>query len=268
MTQPSPDFRKPNVARVYDRLLGGYESFAADREQAAGLLRICPALGLAALENRYFLARAITWAAGQGVTQFADLGAGAPVRKASAGVIEDIHVTARAASPSARVAYVDNDRVVLSHSRVFRAADEGVAVIGADLADPPSVLADPALLAVIDLAKPVALIFGLVLNLLSAQQAREVIAGYSGLVAPGSFVVISCGRCDDKELWDELSSAYTAAPVCNHAPGEVEGFLAGLELVPPGLVATQNWRGGWHDAPTAPPGPVYVLAGVARKARP
>ena len=121
------------------------------------------------------------------------------------------------------------------------------------------------LLAVIDLAEPVALIFGLVLNLLSAQQAREVIAGYSGLVAPGSFVVISCGRCDDKELWDELSSAYTAAPACNHAPGEVEGFLAGLELVPPGLVATQNWRGGWHDAPTAPPGPVYVLAGVARK---
>ena len=129
-------------------------------------------------------------------------------------------------------------------------------------------LADPALLEVIDLAEPVALIFGLVLNLLSAQQAREVIAGYSGLVAPGSFVVISCGRCDDKELWDELSSAYTAAPVCNHAPGDVEGFLAGLEFVPPGLTAAQNWRGGWHDAPAAPPGPVYVLSGVARKAIP
>ena len=268
MTHPSPEFSRPNAARVYDRLLGGYESFAADREQAAGLLRICPSLGLAALENRYFLARAVTWAAGQGVTQFADLGTGAPVRKASAGVIEDIHVTARAASPSARVAYVDNDRVVLSRSRAFRGVIEGVAVADADLTDPAAVLADPALLKVIDLAEPVALIFGLVLNLLSARQAREVIAGYSGLVAPGSFVVISCGRCDDKELWDELSSAYTAAPVCNHAPGDVEGFLAGLELVPPGLTAAQNWRGGWHDAPAAPPGPVYVLSGVARKAIP
>ena len=201
------------------------------------------------------------------MTQFADLGAGSP-RKASAGVIEDIHVTARAAARQHAVAYVDNDRVVLSHSRAFRGVIEGVAVVGADLTDPAAVLADPALLKVIDLAEPVALIFGLVLNLLSAQQAREVIAGYSGLVAPGSFVVISCVRCDDQELWDQLSSAYTAAPVCDHAPGDVEGFLAGLELVPPGLVATQNWRGGWHDAPTTPPGPVYVLAGVARKAIP
>lgn len=63
----SADFTRPNVARVYDRLLGGHESFAADREQAAGLPRICPSAGMAAFENRYFLARAVTWAAGQGL---------------------------------------------------------------------------------------------------------------------------------------------------------------------------------------------------------
>ena len=34
MTFPGLDFTKPNVARVYDYLLGGNESFAADREQA------------------------------------------------------------------------------------------------------------------------------------------------------------------------------------------------------------------------------------------
>src|SRR5207248_10463710 len=76
----SADFTRPNVARVYDCLLGGHESFAADREQAAGLPRICPSAGMAAFENRYFLARAVTWAAGQGLTQFGDLGAGPPVR--------------------------------------------------------------------------------------------------------------------------------------------------------------------------------------------
>ena len=75
-------FTTPNVARVYDYLLGGFESYDADRVQAADLLRICPSLGVVALENRYFLARAVAWAARQGVTQFVDLGAGAPVQKA------------------------------------------------------------------------------------------------------------------------------------------------------------------------------------------
>ena len=61
-----------------------------------------------------------------------------------------------------------------------------------------------------------------------------------------------------------MQEAYTAADAYNHAPDEVAGFLAGLEPVPPGLTAAQNWRGGWHDAPAAPPGPVYVLGGIAK----
>ena len=154
MTGPSIDTARPKVARVYDYLLGGIESYAADRELAAGLLRICPSLGIAAVENRYFLARAVTWAAGQGVTQFVDLGAGAPVHKARAGVLEDIHVTARAASLSARVAYVDDDPVVLARSRAYRAPARGVAVTAADLTDPGSVLADLGLRAVIDWRSP------------------------------------------------------------------------------------------------------------------
>ena len=54
----------------------------------------------------------------------------------------------------------------------------------------------------------------------------------------------------------------------NHSPDEVAGFLAGLELVPPGLVAAQNWRGGWHDVPDDGAGP-GLRAGpcVARQAR-
>jgi hypothetical protein len=65
--------------------------------------------------------------------------------------------------------------------------------------------------------------------------------------------VISCGRCDDEALWKQLREAYTAAGIYNHAQGDVEGFLSGLELVPPGVVSAQSWRGGWHDLPVAPP---------------
>jgi len=267
MTYAGIDTTRPNVARIYDYLLGGIESYTADREQAAELLRICPSLGIVALENRFLLARAVAWAAGQGVTQFIDLGAGMPVQKARPGVLEDIHVTAQAASPSARVAYVDNDPLVLSRSRLFRAPARSVAICAADLTDQDSVLADLGLRAVIDLAQPACFIFGLALNLVPATDARDVVASYLHQAAPGSYVVISCGRCDDEALWAQLNKAYTAAEVHNHAQAEIEGFLDGLEPVPPGVVPAQSWRGGWHGAPAAPPGPVYVLAGVARTTR-
>ena len=265
MTRAGIDSTRPNVARIYDYLLGGIESYAADREKAADLLRICPSLGIVALENRFLLARAVAWAAGQGMTQFIDLGAGMPVLKARAGVLEEIHVTAQAASPSARVAYVDNDPLILARSRVFRARASGVAVSAADLTDPESVLADLDLRAVIDLARPACFIFGLVLGLIPATNARDVVAGYLRRAAPGSYVVISSVRCDDEALWAKLSEGYTAADVYNHTPAEIEGCLDGLETVSLGVVPAHGWRAGTHDASAAPPGPVYVLAGVARK---
>ncbi len=45
----------------------------------------------------------------------------------------------------------------------------------------------------------------------------------------------------------------------------MKSFLGALEPVPPGLAVAQGWRAGWHDAPATPPGPVYILAGVAKK---
>lgn len=103
------------------------------------------------------------------------------------------------------------------------------------------------------------------MNQFPAGQAREIIAGYADLAAPGSLLVISCGRVGDARMWAQLAEAFTAADACNHTREEIAGFLGGLELAPPGLVPAQNWRGGWHDAPAAPPGPAYVLGGVARK---
>ena len=253
---PPADFTRPNVARVHDYLLGGRDNFAADRAEGDRLLEICPSLRDAARGNRAFIARAVTWAALQGIGQFADLGTGMPARPSAGDA-------ARAVIPGARIAYVDNDPVVTVHVRAPLASG-GIASVNADLTDPAAVLACPDVRAVIDLAEPVCIVLGLVLGLMPARQAREVVAGYADLAAPGSCVVISCGWCDDEGLWAKLREAYTAAGLYNHGPGEVEGFLAGLELVPPGLVAAQSWRGGWHDVPAAAPGPAYVLAAVGR----
>src|SRR6204780_232826 len=53
----------PNVARIYDHLLGGKDNFAADRLAAAKLLEAVPGAAVAARENRAFLARAVRYLA-------------------------------------------------------------------------------------------------------------------------------------------------------------------------------------------------------------
>lgn len=270
------NLRTPNVARICDHLLGGASSFEPDREEAGRLLEICPELGHVAQQNRGFLTTAATWAVSQGIRQFVDLGAGysLPRRTGAAEVLQEIHEAAQAVSPAARCVYVDSDPVVLSHSKALRAhvrrgedlePAEGVTVAEADLREPGKVLANPEVLAVIDPAEPVCLVFGLVLGLMPAARAREVVAGYADLIAPGSCVVISCARVDDDVMWKGLRAACTATTPRNHTPRQMAGFLAGLELLPPGLAAAQRWRGGWGDTLPMPPGSVYVLAAVARK---
>ena len=154
---------------------------------------------------------------------------------------------------------------MIAIARALLADDEGTAAAAADLTDPAAVLAHADVRAVIDPAEPVCAVLGLALSLMPARQARAAVAGYADLIAPGSDVVISCARSDDEELRKQFSEAFTAADSYNHSPDEVKGFPAGLELVPPGLIAAQNWRGGWHDVPLTPPEPAYVLAGVAKK---
>ncbi len=136
--RPGFDATVANMARVYDCWLGGKEHFGADRAEAGRLLRLYPPLAAMARENRAFLARAVTWAAGQGIGQFLDLGAGLPT-------VQNTHQAARAVNPAARVAYVDLDPVVLAHARALLATGDGVTAVAADLRDPAAVLADPEL---------------------------------------------------------------------------------------------------------------------------
>jgi S-adenosyl methyltransferase len=75
----------PNTARVYSRLLGGKDHFPADRSEADALLAIYPPLADMVKENRAFIAEAVTWAAGQFIGQFIDLGAGLPATPLSTG---------------------------------------------------------------------------------------------------------------------------------------------------------------------------------------
>ena len=253
------DTTVPNMARVYNYWLGGKDHFPADRAEADFLLGIYPPLRDLVRENRAFVTRAVAWAAGQGISQFLDLGAGLPASPA-------VHQAARAVQPAARVAYVDNDPVVLAHARALLAGD-GVTAVAADLRDPAAVLADKELRTVIDPVQPAGVILGAVLHFLDAATARTVAGGYAELIAPGSYLIISVARNDDEMLGKRLTQQYTAATWCNHSAEDVTSFFAGLELVGPGVTEAQTWQ-AWLTEPRLCRRDGHVLAGVARTAAP
>jgi hypothetical protein len=64
---------------ISDFMLGGSDNFRPDRDIAAEIGRACSGACEVALSGRELLARAVTWAAARGVSQFIDLGCGFPV---------------------------------------------------------------------------------------------------------------------------------------------------------------------------------------------
>jgi hypothetical protein len=82
--KPAPgdiDITTPNVARIYDYLLGGKDNFAADREAAKQLIAATPDMAGVVRDNRAFIGRAVRYLAGEaGIRQFLDLGTGLPTR--------------------------------------------------------------------------------------------------------------------------------------------------------------------------------------------
>jgi hypothetical protein len=249
------DITRPNVARVYDYWLGGKDNFAVDRELAESMLVIFPGLPELVRANRQFIARSVSWVAGQGIDQFIDAGAGLPTRPST-------HESVQAVNQRAKVVYVDNDPVVVNHAKALLTGRDGrVSVLRADLRDPAAVLEGCTNL---DTAEPLCLILAAVLHLMDAESARKVVDAYVSRLPRGSYVIITLARYDDPVLGEQIVRAYSAASFFNHSREDAASFFAGLELVEPGLSSGGNWRGGMPDQ-GLPDGAVYPLVGVARK---
>jgi O-methyltransferase involved in polyketide biosynthesis len=254
------DPRVPSIARVYDFLLGGKDNFAADRMVAQRLLAVYPPIIETVPESRRFVERAVTWVAGQGATQFIDLGAGLPTAP-------NTHATAQAASPAAAVAYVDNDPVVISHLAALLAhhADR-VAVISGDLHDRDAILGASQLRAVIDPAKPVCVVMGMILHFDTLEVATGLVKTYMSVVAPGSYLIatIASGKGSLAGRFYQTYNASGFATMYNHSPAGFASFFGDLEIMPPGLGDARQIRPGWSELAAVPKRPDRILAGIAR----
>jgi hypothetical protein len=262
------DPARPSSARIYDYLLGGTNSFEADRVAAERLKQQIPEVADTAWANRGFHQRAAKWIAEQGVRQFIDIGSGLPT-------VGNTHEVVRRVAPSARVVYVDIDPMVLAHSAELIGDDDTAVVIMADLREPDAILDDPKLRALIDPSEPTGLLMTAVLHFISdASKTKDLLARYVAALADGSYLALSHRTHDRKPTM----AMRTLAEVGEQAAGgsyyrskdEIRALFGGAELVPPYPDAKPDvcWVGLWgceDPALADSEGSRWLYCGVARK---
>lgn len=257
---PGIDPTVPSTARMYDFWLGGKDHFAADRTAALEVGAAAPEIKMMAVENRKFLRRAVRYLATEaGIEQFLDIGTGLPTQG-------NVHQVAQQVNPDARVVYVDNDPMVLAHSRALKTSGN-TAVIEADLRDPAAILNHPRTLGLIDFRQPLAVLLVAVMHFIG-DDAYAITRSLREAMVPGSHLAVS-------HATDGILCGDSAEKVADHyrktvAPGstlrnrdQVLRFFTGFELVDPGLVRVPYWRPDEPESPDA--SKVWVLGAVGRK---
>jgi SAM-dependent methyltransferase len=234
------DISTPSFARVYDYFLGGKDNFAVDRQVADMVLQLVPEASVVARGNRTAIERAVRYLAGElGIRQFIDLGSGLPTSS-------NVHQFAKDSIEDARVVYVDNDPIVLAHGRALLAEDGVAAVIQADLYEPEKIFSESVLTELIDLSEPVGVILAAIIHHVPDERdPRAVVQGLHRFVAPGSHFMLTHlhDSGDDprveeakKILQQGLGGSYF------RSAAEIEGFMAGLTVLEPGVEHVTAWR--------------------------
>jgi hypothetical protein len=250
-----------HMARVYNYWLGGKDNFAADREAGDQAMAAYPNTVASVRANRAFLARSVRFLAAEaGIRQFLDIGTGIPTEN-------NTHEVAQAAAPDARIVYVDNDPIVLTHARALLTSDPAgaTAYIDADLRDTEAILAQAA--ETLDFSQPVAIMLIAILHLIGDDDSpHAIVRRLMDAVPPGSYLALSHVASDiDDEPTEEVGRRLNqrmAHQVLYRSRPEVSQLFDGLELLKPGVVAVQQWR---PDTDAEAQSPSAMWCGVARK---
>jgi hypothetical protein len=252
-------------ARRYDYWLGGKDNFAADRESGDALVAVSPTVRIAAIENRRFLRRAVDYLAREaGIRQFLDIGTGIPTAN-------NTHQVAQGIAPEARIVYVDNDPIVLTHARaLLTSTPQGAtAYLDADLREPERILQSPELKATIDLNEPVGLMLVAILHFIQdADDPYGVVGKLVAALPPGSYLTITHGTSDflSAEILAAVSEAErrSPSPVRLRTRTEVARFVEGMDLVPPGIVSVSEWRADDEEQPRPTAKDISIYGAIGR----
>jgi hypothetical protein len=174
--------------------------------------------------------------------------------------------SARSSVP-ARIVYVDNDPIVLTHARaLLTSTPEGrTAYVDANLQDVDRILAAPELRDNLDLEKPVAVLLFAILHFLDDDaDPYGIVDRLMAALPSGSYLVISHITADyDPESWSRFADIMRRQGITTRlrTHAEVTQFFTGLELVEPGVVPILRWRPDHDDAFTDAQAALYGGAG-------
>ena len=241
--RPQLDTSVASIARIYDYWLGGKDNFKADREAAELMIQQYPDIVAGVRKNRAFLGRAVHYLAAEaGIRQFLDIGTGLPSSN-------NTHEVAQRAAPDARIVYVDNDPIVLSHAQALLASTpEGAcAYVDADIRDTGKILKDAANL--LDFSRPVAVCLIMILQFVPDEDDPvSIVRTLVDALPSGSYLTIAHPASDvDQQVGPALRQLSTRMGGTRAVPRsyqEVSRFFDGLEMVEPGLVQLHRWRPG------------------------
>jgi S-adenosyl methyltransferase len=265
---PDFDVSKPNVARVYDAMLGGKDNFAADREFVAEVLRFAPMAPLGAISNRQFLRRVVRYLVVEaGVTQFIDLGSGLPTQ---GNVSEVVHQF----SPRARVVHVDNDPVVYTHSKALLADAQTTEFVLGDVCRPAEILGDRVVQSMIDFGQPVGLLlFAILHHLEDSDHPEQLMAEWRAAMPSGSYLAISSLRLPGPDLPEQRAVTIEGEKLMLGSlrtmrwreDTEILSWFGDWELIPPGLVPLADWPSPEQGHTPYPEVQHSFSGGVAKK---
>ena len=255
---------RPNAARYYDYLLGGYHNFAVDRKLGDRVIEIFPDIRLGALANRAFLRRAVKYLCQQGIDQFLDIGSGIPTSG-------NVHEVAQKINPSAHVVYVDIDPIAVIHSRAILKDNPNVDIIQEDIRNIERILAHPTFTGLIDLHRPLGVLLLSILHfVIEEEQLQRILGVVKASLAPGSYLAIShyClenAPCETIAQLNRMAGS-TSTPAVSRTFAETTRMFEGFELLEPGVVTVQLWRPeSPEDVLIVQPERTLAIAGVGRK---
>jgi hypothetical protein len=239
------DISKPNVARVYDAMLGGKDNFAADREFVAEVLRFAPLAPLAAIANRQFLRRVVQYLVVEaGVTQFLDLGSGLPTQ----GNVSEV---AHEFDPAVRVVHVDFDPVVVAHGQALLSDAMTTEFVLGDVRRPTEILDRPAVRSLIDFGQPVGLLALAVLHhVVDGDRPGQIMDTLRAALPDGSYLGLSSLRLPGPDRPELRAVTLEGEKLLTGSLGsgrwreddEIRSWFGDWELIEPGLVPLAEWR--------------------------
>ena len=173
---------------------------------------------------------------------------------------------AQRANEQARIVYVDNDPIVLSHARaLLTSGPHGGSPTSTPISGTPSrILAEAA--QTLDFTRPVAVMLLAVLHFVpDADDPYKITAKLMDALPPGSFLVVSHATSDIQTgrvaAGTERYNQRSAVPITPRTRAQVTRFFDGLQIIDPGVVPLGQWHPGPPQHFDSPGLPTYCAVG-------